>query len=78
MDILRLVLVPGLIPSLHPFPLIFLVILLLTFARHPLLISHFLHLNLAIALHRLFFLRALSCPVLGLRIFFFLLQYFDF
>lgn len=62
---------PGLIPSLHPFLLISLVILFLTFARHPLLTFHFLRLNLAAALHRLFFLRALSCPVLGLPIFFF-------
>lgn len=74
MDILRLVLVPGLIPSLHPFPLISLVILLLTFARHPLLIFHFLRLNLAIALHRRFFLRALSL----LAFFFSFLRYFDF
>lgn len=70
MDILRLVLVPGLVWSLHPFSLISLVILLLTFARHPLLIFHFLRLSLAFTLCRLFFLRALSCPMLGLPVFF--------
>lgn len=63
---------PSLVPSPHPFPLISPVILLLTFARHPLLIFHFLRLNLTSTLYRLFFLPALSCPFLGLRSFFFL------
>lgn len=68
-NILRLVLV---LLSFRPCIYFFLslVILLLTFARHPLLTFHFLRLNLAAALRWLFFVRALSCPVLSLCIFF--------